>query len=254
MMVRWSGWRRAALAAWLVPAGCAASSEGPYCQWEEDEVDLDWNFGRLGTERTPRKVLEGLTRRYRGTLTWGDGGAWFSTVPTGETTGFTSQVSYEGRVRWRRDPTASGGKASLDCQASLLFDTTISMTTADGLIDDTWPATIDYVLSGYDGVTHDFGPVYQVAEDRLQIEARPDAPRRIGAIEYRPHLSWLNLESTHPEANFVHNGWILLVAELLDEQTGEPLPYTGLAWQVAQWQAVIPAVPDPGAAPSDAMR
>ncbi len=251
MMVRWSGWRRAALAAWLVPAGCAASSDGPYCQWEEDEVDLDWNFGLPGSERTPRKVLEGLTRRYRGTLAWGDGGAWFSAVPTGETTGFTSQVSYEGRVRWRRDPTASGGDL-LACPPVLLFDAAIEMRTEDGLVEDIWPATIEYdIIQLSNGRTYDFpSSVYE----RLEIEVRPDAPRRIGTIEYRPHLSWLNLESTHPEANFVHNGWILLEAELLDEQTGEPLPYTGLAWQVAQWQAVIPAVPDPGEGPSDAMR
>lgn len=221
-------------------AGCQEEGEpGSLCDWVEEEVPLDdtlvhWE-GNLGYDVQPGKILELLAVPLQGTLTWNGGGDWADMIPSEGMTGFSSHLTYRGSTVYRRVPGATGN-LTLACPATLELQTSITMKTDDGVLDETWDVVVSSDIAG-DSIRAEIDPEAVGLVDALQVVPNPDPP-----IPYHDESYWMLLSYRvylfSPELPATASGSLYFRGHFEPTRDGDIIDMGGFNRLLAEWVGI----------------
>ncbi|MEM9461841.1 MAG: hypothetical protein AAGF11_47220 [Myxococcota bacterium] len=229
------------LASFLAATGCREEGEqGPYCDWVEEEVPLDYSLGSWGGDQDydlqPGKVLEQLTVPLQGTLTWNGGGNWAQMTPSEGMTEFTSTLSHGDRVIYRRVPGADGD-LYVACPDALDLKVSIQMRTDDGVLDETWEATASFELAT-GNVIADIDAEAVGLVDTIQVEPKPEPPVPVENLSYAMILSY-NIHPLSPQLPKSGSGRVYLLGDYeVEQQDEEIMDLGGVSRLLMEWEGM----------------
>ncbi|MEM9459373.1 MAG: hypothetical protein AAGF11_34660 [Myxococcota bacterium] len=178
-------------------------------------------------------MLEQLTLPLAGTLTWNGGGDWARMNPSKGTTGFSSTLSYENRTVYRRVPGAEGDLA-LACPATLDFDATITMTTDDGVLEETWEAVASFQVATANVMVEIDAEAVGLIQT-LELSPNPNPPMPFDNISYWLPLFY-NVYPLSPDQLTTISGSLYLRGEFeVEERDDELIDLGGVNRLLVEW-------------------